>query len=214
MNEKHLKVFIRTNQKSYLICSIEINKLQKFLLQNLSKRGRTLYYGKTVPWIKFSSATNFPVNEVCSSLEKLENTVLISSIRVKTWAQVFVQVIAVCFCEPRASRMLRRAVTMTCWILIRHPPFWKSNGGKKAWLPRRMPSRFWALSWQGPLGVAGKGLLTAKKSPKNKDPIEYNKNDVKMQKMPLERNFLGGGGGGEYHQIPLQKGLESLGHIT
>ena len=33
--------------------------------------------------------------------------------------------------------------------MIRRPPFWKSNGGKRTWILLRMSSRFWALSIPG-----------------------------------------------------------------
>ncbi len=59
--------------------------------------------------------------------------------------------------------MLPRAMTMTCWLLIRRPPFWKWKGGKTNRNLLRMCSGFsavplklgWSYSYQGPGGLIG-----------------------------------------------------------
>ena len=56
-----------------------------------------------------------------------------NSLRCVKWRRIW---------RPWASKMSQIAVTMTCRIFIRRPPFWKSNGGKNTRVLMRMSSRF------------------------------------------------------------------------
>ena len=49
MNNKEFKTFIKTNQKSFLICVTVTNNLSKNAFQNLREIGTPLVHGKTVP---------------------------------------------------------------------------------------------------------------------------------------------------------------------
>ena len=56
-----------------------------------------------------------------------------NSLRCVPWRRIW---------RPWASKMSQIAVTMTCRIFIRRPPFWKSNGGKNPRVLTCMSSRF------------------------------------------------------------------------
>ena len=49
MNKQDLKIFISTKKKSYFICSVKLNELQKLAVQNLNALDTTLRKGKKVP---------------------------------------------------------------------------------------------------------------------------------------------------------------------
>ena len=49
MNNKEFKTFIKTNQKSFLICVTVTNNLSKNAFQNLREIETPLVHGKTVP---------------------------------------------------------------------------------------------------------------------------------------------------------------------